>query len=82
MPGSVAAARIGAHSLQPLIHLIYTILWLHHVRSVSPIKRTKRRGIEGVMWSAGHLLACFQRIKLHGVASTSIQSTWDEPIEN
>ncbi|OCT96737.1 hypothetical protein XELAEV_18008951mg, partial [Xenopus laevis] len=44
-------------SLQPLVHLIYSKLWLHHVRSVSPIKRTKRRGIEGVMWSAGHLVA-------------------------
>ena len=65
---------LGA-GLQPLVHLIDSVLWLYHIGCVSPIERSERRRIEGVMWCAGHL-ACLSKIKPNRVSVTSMQSTW------
>jgi len=63
--------------LEPFVELVHPVLWLHRVGRVSPVKRTERRGVEGVARRAGHGFCYRQRAK-----SASIRRTWSTTIVN
>lgn len=63
--------------LEPFVELVHPVLRLHRVGRVSPVKRTERRGVEGVARRAGHGFCYRQRAR-----SASTRRTWSTTIVN